>query len=81
MSRELFKEMIDEGASITLVRTMNVGRYPGREYRFTQDSSTGLAQLYLTGKKSYAFMAYDDVKHQSKEDFDRFDPSVRLAIK
>jgi hypothetical protein len=76
----LKKNMEQIGFVFTPLRDLRVGQYPGREFAIASDrlASAGRAQIYVTPKRVYVFIAFAHDQGVTLKLLDRFFGSIRI---
>jgi len=77
-ARQLSNELKPD--EFKLIRRLQVGDYPGREYRLVLGTRVGLVQTFTTGAKYYIFMATADRANATQPNFETFFSSIRLIL-
>ena len=71
------------GFVFTPIRDLRVGQYPGREFELVSEKlgSRGRAQIYVTQKRVYIFIAFAHDQGVTLKLIDRFFGSIRILPK
>lgn len=79
----LKKNLESLGFVFTPLRDLRVGRYPGREFELASEKlgSRGRAQIYVTPKHVYVFIAFAHDQGVTLKLIDRFFGSIRVSPK
>jgi len=78
---DLRREVEGEAGVVTFVRNLSIGRYPGREYRFSTGGKSGKVQVFATSKRFYRFVFLDGSDQTSSAMAERFFDSVRIQTR